>query len=63
MCTQAGTHGDLYATTSGNEKTVNFREFRKNLSGYLQQARQGSHFVVTTRGEEVASAPTGAAAY
>jgi prevent-host-death family protein len=36
------------------QKTVNFREFRKNLSGYLQQARQGSHFVVTSRGEEVA---------
>jgi prevent-host-death family protein len=41
-------------TTDRNETTVNFREFRKNLSGYLRQARQGSHFVVTSRGEEVA---------
>ena len=35
-------------------ETVNFREFRKNLAGYLRQARQGGEIVVTSRGEEVA---------
>jgi len=35
-------------------ETVNFREFRKNLSGYLRQARQGEEIVVTSRGEAVA---------
>ncbi len=34
--------------------TVPFREFRKNLSGYLRQARQGAEFIVTSRGREVA---------
>ena len=41
-------------TTGRNEKTINFREFRNHLSGYLKRARQGSHFVVTSRGEEIA---------
>lgn len=35
-------------------ESVNFREFRKNLSGYLRQARQGGEIIVTSRGEEVA---------
>ncbi len=35
-------------------ETVNFREFRKNLAGYLRQARQGEEIVVTSRGEAVA---------
>ncbi len=34
--------------------TIPYREFRKNLSGYLRQARQGAEFVVTSRGQEVA---------
>jgi prevent-host-death family protein len=41
-------------TRDKHETPVNFREFRKNLAGYLRRARQGSHFVVTSRGEEVA---------
>lgn len=35
-------------------ESVNFREFRKNLAGYLRQARQGEEIIVTSRGEEVA---------
>lgn len=35
-------------------ESVNFREFRKNLAGYLRQARQGEEIVVTSRGEAVA---------
>jgi len=35
-------------------ESVNFREFRKNLAGYLRQAQQGAEIVVTSRGEEVA---------
>ena len=35
-------------------EAVNFREFRKNLSGYLRQARLGSEIIVTSRGQEVA---------
>ena len=35
-------------------ESVNFREFRKNLAGYLRQARQGDEIIVTSRGEEVA---------
>jgi prevent-host-death family protein len=35
-------------------ESVNFREFRKNLAGYLRQARQGQEIVVTSRGEAVA---------
>jgi prevent-host-death family protein len=35
-------------------ESVNFREFRKNLAGYLRQARQGGEIIVTSRGEEVA---------
>ena len=35
-------------------ESVNFREFRKNLAGYLRQARQGKEIVVTSRGEAVA---------
>ena len=34
--------------------TVNFRELRQNLAGFLRQARLGSEFIVTSRGEEVA---------
>jgi len=34
--------------------TVNFRELRQNLSGFLRQARQGGEIIVTSRGEEVA---------
>jgi len=34
--------------------TVNFRELRQNLAGFLRQARQGSEIIVTSRGEEVA---------
>ncbi|MDR3517216.1 MAG: type II toxin-antitoxin system prevent-host-death family antitoxin [Azospirillaceae bacterium] len=34
--------------------TVNFRELRKNLAGYLRQARRGEEFVITSRGEIVA---------
>ena len=40
--------------TTMSETSVNFREFRKNLSGYLRQARLGAAFVITSRGEEVA---------
>ena len=36
------------------EKSVNFREFRKNLSTYLREAARGSAVVVTSRGKEVA---------
>jgi len=32
-------------------ESVNFREFRKNLAGYLRQARQGYEIIVTSRGE------------
>jgi len=35
-------------------ESVDFREFRKNLAGYLRQARQGYEIIVTSRGEEVA---------
>jgi prevent-host-death family protein len=35
-------------------ESVNFREFRKNLAGYLRQAQQGEEIVVTSRGEAVA---------
>ena len=35
-------------------ESVNFREFRKNLAGYLRQAHQGVEIIVTSRGEEVA---------
>ncbi len=42
------------SATKAQSSSVNFREFRKNLSGYLRQARQGAEFVVTSRGEEVA---------
>jgi prevent-host-death family protein len=34
--------------------TVNFRELRQNLAGFLRQARQGGEIIVTSRGEEVA---------
>ncbi len=34
--------------------SVNFREFRQNLAGYLRQARLGEEIIVTSRGEEVA---------
>lgn len=34
--------------------SVSYREFRKNLSGYLRQVRQGETIVVTSRGTEVA---------
>jgi prevent-host-death family protein len=34
--------------------TVNFRELRQNLAGYLRQARQGQEIVVTSRGQVVA---------
>ena len=36
------------------EISVNFRELRKNLSGYLRQTRQGAAFTVTSRGQAVA---------
>jgi prevent-host-death family protein len=36
------------------EKTVNFREFRENLAGYLRKARQGTTIVVTSHGKPVA---------
>lgn len=35
-------------------ESVNFREFRKNLAGYLRQARLGEEIIVTSRGEAVA---------
>jgi prevent-host-death family protein len=35
-------------------ESVNFREFRMNLAGYLRQARQGQEILVTSRGEAVA---------
>ncbi len=34
--------------------TVNFRDLRQNLAGFLRQARQGTEIIVTSRGEEVA---------
>ena len=34
--------------------TVNFRDLRQNLAGYLRQARQGEEIVVTSRGQVVA---------
>jgi prevent-host-death family protein len=34
--------------------TVNFRDLRKNLSGFLRQARQGEEITVTSRGQVVA---------
>jgi prevent-host-death family protein len=34
--------------------TVNFRDLRQNLAGFLRQARQGAEIIVTSRGEEVA---------
>jgi prevent-host-death family protein len=34
--------------------TVSFRDLRKNLSGFLRQARQGAEIVVTSRGQVVA---------
>lgn len=33
---------------------IGVREFRENLTGYLRQARQGSAFLVTSRGQVVA---------
>ncbi len=33
---------------------VGIREFRGNLPGFLRQVRQGSSFLVTSRGEAVA---------
>lgn len=35
-------------------RTVNFRDLRQNLAGFLRQARQGTEIIVTSRGEEVA---------
>lgn len=35
-------------------ESVNFREFRKNLAGYLRQAQRGEEIIVTSRGEAVA---------
>jgi len=35
-------------------QTVNFREFRENLAGFLRQAQQGTEFIVTSRGETLA---------
>jgi prevent-host-death family protein len=34
--------------------TVSFRDLRKNLSGFLRQARQGEEIIVTSRGQVVA---------
>lgn len=34
--------------------TVNFRDLRKNLSGFLRLARQGEEITVTSRGQVVA---------
>jgi prevent-host-death family protein len=34
--------------------TVSFRDLRKNLSGFLRQARQGQEIIVTSRGQVVA---------
>lgn len=39
---------------TGNVRTVNFREFRQNLSDYLRAARQGATILVTSRGNPVA---------
>ncbi len=39
---------------SPEEKVVNFREFRRNLSAYLRAAHDGAAIVVTSRGEEMA---------
>jgi prevent-host-death family protein len=41
-------------TAVHQEKTVSFREFRKNLSAYLRDAEHGRAVVVTSRGKEVA---------
>ena len=41
-------------TAVKQEKTVNFRDFRKNLSAYLREAERGSAVVVTSRGKQVA---------
>lgn len=35
-------------------RTVNFREFRMNLSTYLRQAHDGAEIVVTSHGKEIA---------
>lgn len=35
-------------------KRVGIREFRGNFSGFMRQARHGSSFIVTSRGEVVA---------
>jgi prevent-host-death family protein len=34
--------------------TVNFRDLRQNLAGYLRQARHGEEIIVTSRGQVVA---------
>jgi prevent-host-death family protein len=39
---------------SAEPKSVNFREFRENLSAYLREVRHGASLIVTSRGEEVA---------
>jgi prevent-host-death family protein len=35
-------------------QTVNFREFRENLSTFLRQAQEGAEFIVTSRGKTLA---------
>ena len=40
--------------TSVPETSVNVREFRQNLSGYLRQAHDGPGFVITARGQDLA---------
>ena len=42
------------STPTAPETSVNMREFRRNLSGYLRQAHDGQGFVITSRGQELA---------
>ena len=35
-------------------KSINFREFRTNLSTYLREAHEGAEIIVTSRGKEIA---------
>ena len=46
--------GRMSMASSAQEKTVNFREFRKNLSCYLREAERGGAVVVTSRGKSIA---------
>jgi prevent-host-death family protein len=59
LCTQqVNTTGAVMAeqdkTPSLPPQKIGIREFRGNLPGFLRQVRQGSSFLVTSRGEVVA---------